>query len=61
VNTPPAAVAVVRAAIEDAHVAELLQRPGTTASRAVHALEQAGWSIVPTWRTDAPQTAAQRP
>ncbi|MBZ6258154.1 hypothetical protein KVH22_21800 [Streptomyces olivaceus] len=57
-TTPPAAVAVIRAAIEDAHLAELLQRPGTTAARAVKALEQAGWTITPTSTTSTPQRAA---
>ncbi|MFJ8146950.1 hypothetical protein ACIQ6R_18010 [Streptomyces sp. NPDC096048] len=57
-TTPPAAVAVIRAAIEDAHLTEILQRPGMTATRAVKALEQAGWTITPTGTTSAPQRAA---
>ncbi|MFK0069728.1 hypothetical protein [Streptomyces sp. NPDC091046] len=57
-TTAPAAVAVIRAAIEDAHLAELLQRPGATATRAVQALEAAGWTITPTSTTSAPQRAA---
>jgi hypothetical protein len=55
-STPPAAVAIVRAAIEDADVAELLQRPGSTAWRAVRALELAGWTITATPHTRGPHT-----
>ncbi|MFF8095710.1 hypothetical protein [Streptomyces sp. NPDC016675] len=57
-STPPAAVAVIRAAIEDAHLAEILQRPGTTATRAVQALEAAGWTITPSRAPTGPQHAA---
>ncbi|GHC44314.1 MULTISPECIES: hypothetical protein [Streptomyces rochei group] len=57
-NTPPAAVAVVRATIEDAHLAELLQRPGATAQRVIRDLEDAGWTIAPTGSPSAPQRAA---
>ncbi|MGW6518570.1 hypothetical protein [Streptomyces sp. NPDC054962] len=57
-TTPPAATAVVRATLEDAHLAELLQRPGMTAHRIVSALETAGWTITPTRTTNTPQHAA---
>lgn len=57
-STPPAAVAVVRATLEDAHLAELLQRPGATAQRVIRDLEEAGWTIAPTGSTTAPQQAA---
>ncbi|MYR46624.1 hypothetical protein [Streptomyces sp. SID5910] len=57
-TTPPAAVAVVRATLEDAHLAELEQRPGTTAARVIRALETAGWTIAPTSTVSAPQRAA---
>ncbi|MGW2130431.1 hypothetical protein [Streptomyces coelicoflavus] len=57
-TTPPAAVAVIRATLEDAYLAELLQRPGATAQRAVQALEAAGWTITPTRTTSGPQRAA---
>lgn len=57
-TTPPAAVAVVRATLEDAHLAELLQRPGTTAQRVIRDLEEAGWTITPIRTTTAPQHAA---
>ncbi|APD18641.1 hypothetical protein SEA_PAPAYASALAD_43 [Streptomyces phage PapayaSalad] len=42
---PAAAVAVIRAVIEDATVRELLHRPGVTAVRAAKALERAGWDL----------------
>ncbi|MET7759762.1 hypothetical protein ABZT27_34435 [Streptomyces sp. NPDC005389] len=42
---PAAAVAIIRAAIEDATVRELLHRPGATAVRAARALERAGWDL----------------
>ncbi|MFF0894715.1 hypothetical protein [Streptomyces sp. NPDC003278] len=58
-STPLAAVAIVRAAIEDAHVAELLQRPGMTAHRAVRALEAAGWTITPARSRTTAHTPAQ--
>ncbi|MFH9430262.1 hypothetical protein ACH4JZ_18465 [Streptomyces sp. NPDC017615] len=59
-STPPAAVAVLRAAIEDAHVAELLNRPGMTAWRAARALERAGWTITATRAETASRTGAHR-
>lgn len=46
-TAPAAAVAVVRATLEDAHLAELLQRPGATAQRVIRDLEDAGWTIAP--------------
>ncbi|MFF4751803.1 hypothetical protein [Streptomyces sp. NPDC001270] len=54
----PAAVAVIRATLEDAHVAELLQRPDTTAQRVAHALEDAGWDLVTHRPENVPQRAA---
>jgi hypothetical protein len=42
---PPAAIAVIRAAIEDAHLAELTNRPGHAAVRIARALEEAGWDM----------------
>ncbi|QMP84094.1 hypothetical protein HQ601_00048 [Streptomyces phage Alderaan] len=42
---PPAAVAIIRAVLEDATVRELLHRPGATAVRAARALERAGWDL----------------
>jgi hypothetical protein len=59
VTTPPAAVAIIRATIEDAHIAELLNRPGMTAWRAVRALERAGWIVTVTRAPSAPETATQ--
>jgi hypothetical protein len=59
VTTPPAAAAIIRATLEDAHVAELLNRPGMTAWRAVRALERAGWTITATRTPSAPETATQ--
>lgn len=56
--TAPAALAVIRAALEDAHTTELLQRPGWTAQRVAHALEQAGWTITPTVPPQRPQRPA---
>ncbi|MFD7994522.1 hypothetical protein [Streptomyces mexicanus] len=57
-TAPAAAVAVIRAEIEDAHLAEILNRPGWTAVRVVRALEQAGWTITPTEPKTAPQPPA---
>lgn len=45
---PLAALAVMRAALEDAPTGELLMRPGWTARRLTMALERAGWEITPT-------------
>ncbi|CAL9530249.1 hypothetical protein [Streptomyces sp. enrichment culture] len=53
----PAAVAVIRAAIEDATAAELLHHPRTAAVRVAKALEDAGWDIAPTDDENGPQTA----
>lgn len=54
-TTPPAATAVVRAALEDAALAEFLNRPGWTAHRIIRALETAGWTITPTPHPNGPQ------
>ncbi|MGA5084069.1 hypothetical protein [Streptomyces pseudogriseolus] len=57
--TPPrAALAVVRAAIEDADLAEILQQPEWAAYRIVRTLEAEGWTITPTTPPNGPQTAA---
>lgn len=55
---PPAAVAVVRAEIEEAYTTELLHRPENVAQRVVSALERHGWTITPTPVTNRPHTAA---
>lgn len=47
-DAPLAALAVIRAALEDSPTVDLLQRPGWTTRRVVAALEQAGWTITPT-------------
>ncbi|MFF9284843.1 hypothetical protein [Streptomyces griseosporeus] len=52
--TAPAAVAIIRAEIEDAHIAEIISRPGMTAQRVVQALERAGWDITPRRAPTAP-------
>ncbi|MFE1845193.1 hypothetical protein [Streptomyces sp. NPDC059515] len=57
-TTPPAAVAVIRAALEDATAAELLHHPHAAAQRVSHALEHAGWTIGPTHPENGRQTAA---
>lgn len=54
----PAAVAVIRAAIEDAHLAEILNRPGQTAQRIAQALDDAGWTLAPGQPNTGPQQAA---
>ncbi len=54
----PAAVAVIRATIEDAHVAELLNRPGMTAQRIARALEHEGWTITRSPAPNGPQNRA---
>lgn len=56
--TPPAAIAVIRATIEDAPLAEILQHPDRTAQRVAQTLERAGWHITPTRPANGPQTAA---
>ncbi|MFE9340843.1 hypothetical protein [Streptomyces sp. NPDC007063] len=55
----PAALAVIRAALEDTTTLELLNRPGAASQRIAHALESAGWTIEPTHPPNGPQTAAQ--
>ena len=55
---PPAALAVIRASIEDAHLAEILNRPGMTAQRIASALESEGWTITRTTPPTGTQTAA---
>ncbi|WP_328678418.1 hypothetical protein [Streptomyces sp. NBC_00343] len=58
-TTPHAATAVVRAALEDATVRELLNRPGATAWRIIRALETDGWTIMSTPDADGPETGIQ--
>lgn len=55
---PLAALAVMRASLEDAHVVEILQRPGWTVHRLVAALADAGWTITRAEDDTAPQQAA---
>ncbi|MEU8950921.1 hypothetical protein [Streptomyces sp. NPDC048489] len=57
-SVPPAAIAVVRASLEDAHLADLLQRPGMTAQRITQALAAEGWTITRTPAASEPQQAA---
>ncbi|MFE7853726.1 hypothetical protein [Streptomyces sp. NPDC057403] len=56
-DAPLAALAVIRAALEDSPTVDLLQRPGWTTRRVVAALEQAGWTITPA----RPRTTAHTP
>ncbi|MEU3096879.1 hypothetical protein ABZ690_19335 [Streptomyces sp. NPDC006967] len=56
--TPAAALAVIRAALEDAHLAEILNRPEWTAYRVARALDAEGWTITRTDPPNGPQTAA---
>jgi hypothetical protein len=44
---PAAALAVIRAAIEDTDLAELTHRPGRAAVRITEALKDAGWDLTP--------------
>jgi len=44
---PPAALAVIRAELEDASTAEILTRPERTAQRIAHALTAQGWTLTP--------------
>lgn len=60
-TTPHAATAVVRAALEDATVRELLNRPGMTAWRIIRALEADGWAITSAPAENGPETAAHSP
>lgn len=55
---PPAAVAILRGGIEEAHLVDLLIRPGNVAQRLAQALDDAGWTITPTAPANAPQRAA---
>lgn len=48
---PAAALAVIRAELEDAPTAEILTRPGWTAQRIAHALIAQGWTISVRQRT----------
>jgi hypothetical protein len=61
VTTPPAAVAIIRAVIEDTTTLELLLHPRRTAQRIARALEHAGWTIGPTERPTGPHSPTQRP
>lgn len=53
----PAAVAVIRAALEDAHHARLTH-PADIAQRLVDALTRDGWTITPDQAENGPQRAA---
>ncbi|MEV5086851.1 hypothetical protein AB0N18_02690 [Streptomyces griseoincarnatus] len=55
---PPAALAVIRAAIEDTPLAELGYRPDTAAQRIAAVLESEGWTITRTTPPNGTQTAA---
>lgn len=55
---PAAAIAIIRATLEDATVRELLHRPGSTAVRAARALERAGWDLRAIPPENAPETDA---
>ncbi|WP_405955810.1 hypothetical protein [Streptomyces phaeochromogenes] len=54
----PAALAVIRAALEDATTRELLTRPGSAAVRVAQTLEDAGLMIVPIPEENGPHRAA---
>lgn len=56
---PLAALAVIRAALEDAPTAEILTRPSWTARRLAVALERAGWAITPIGHTRGAQKPPQ--
>lgn len=56
---PAAAIAVIRAELEDAAITELLHRPGWTAQRIVHALADYGWTVTAHERTIVPEAPAQ--
>ncbi|MCX5362904.1 hypothetical protein OG864_29840 [Streptomyces sp. NBC_00124] len=58
--TPRAVAAIIRSAIEDATVSELLHRPGNAAWRAVRALEREGWVITLTPPSSATHKGTQR-
>ncbi|MGC0205249.1 hypothetical protein [Streptomyces levis] len=53
-----AATAIIRAAIEDATVRELLHRPGMTAYRVARALEAEGYTITRAPDPNDPQSPA---
>ncbi len=57
--TPPAAVAVLAAAIEDAQ-RDGRTDPASVAQRAASALDAHGWTVSAQERTNSPETAAQR-
>ncbi|MDX3214546.1 hypothetical protein PV318_03170 [Streptomyces sp. ME02-6991-2B] len=56
--TPPAAVAVIRAAVEQAHLDHVDDAPEDVAHAVAHALTAHGWTITPTHPTTGPHTAA---
>lgn len=56
---PPAAVAVLRAAYEDA--TRRAHTPRQAAQAAARALRRAGWTITPTGGENAPQAGTQSP
>jgi hypothetical protein len=43
----PAAVAVIRATLEDTTTTELISHPAYAAARVAQALEAAGWTLAP--------------
>ncbi|MFF9262021.1 MULTISPECIES: hypothetical protein [Streptomyces] len=56
---PAAALAVIRAELEDATAAELLNRPASTAKRIASALDAHGWAMTAHERTNGPESTAQ--
>ncbi|MFB7461692.1 hypothetical protein [Streptomyces sp. NPDC056188] len=56
--TAPAAVAVIRAAIEDAAQAGTRRAAENLAQRIAQALETAGWAITPDQTETGPQNGA---
>ncbi|MEU8721489.1 hypothetical protein [Streptomyces antimycoticus] len=55
---PAAAVAVIRATLEDTATGELISRPRSTAVRVALALEAAGWALAPIEAENGPETPA---
>jgi hypothetical protein len=56
---PAAALAVIRAALEDSSTAELISHPRRTAVRLACALEAAGWTLAPIEAENGRETPAQ--
>lgn len=56
---PAAAIALIRAELEDATTGDLLHRPGWTAQRIAQVLAADGWTVTADDQTTVPETPAE--